>query len=146
MSPRGAQYGVVDPDLKVKGIAGLRVIDASVLVRFISIGALTTEESKTAGSQSSTQAYQETVTQQDTYVADCTAASRLDEEDCLDSDPAGLGGISLAIFKVCHRLVFLKLLNTVFEARAICFGGEVFVVRVYSLQKHSMILHLGCGL
>ncbi|KAJ7871753.1 aryl-alcohol-oxidase from pleurotus Eryingii [Mycena leptocephala] len=34
MSPRGAQYGVVDPDLKVKGIhliAGLRVIDASVL-------------------------------------------------------------------------------------------------------------------
>lgn len=35
MSPRGAQYGVVDPDLKVKGIAGLRVIDASVLVRFI---------------------------------------------------------------------------------------------------------------
>ncbi|KAJ6506964.1 GMC oxidoreductase-domain-containing protein, partial [Mycena sanguinolenta] len=31
MSPRGAQYGVVDPDLKVKGFAGLRVIDASVL-------------------------------------------------------------------------------------------------------------------
>ncbi|KAF7351779.1 hypothetical protein MSAN_01611300 [Mycena sanguinolenta] len=31
MSPRGAQYGVVDPDLRVKGIAGLRVIDASVL-------------------------------------------------------------------------------------------------------------------
>ncbi|KAJ7734085.1 pyranose dehydrogenase [Mycena metata] len=31
MSPRGAQYGVVDPDLKVKGIAGLRVIDASVV-------------------------------------------------------------------------------------------------------------------
>ncbi|KAJ7323935.1 pyranose dehydrogenase [Mycena albidolilacea] len=31
MSPKGAQYGVVDPDLRVKGIAGLRVIDASVL-------------------------------------------------------------------------------------------------------------------
>ncbi|KAJ7235004.1 aryl-alcohol oxidase-like protein [Mycena haematopus] len=31
MSPVGAQYGVVDPDLKVKGISGLRVIDASVL-------------------------------------------------------------------------------------------------------------------
>jgi choline dehydrogenase len=35
MSPHGAQYGVVDPDLRVKGIAGLRVIDASVLVRVI---------------------------------------------------------------------------------------------------------------
>ncbi|KAF8179707.1 aryl-alcohol oxidase [Mycena galopus ATCC 62051] len=31
MSPRGVRCGVVDPDLKVKGIAGLRVIDASVL-------------------------------------------------------------------------------------------------------------------
>ncbi|KAJ6495031.1 alcohol oxidase [Mycena sanguinolenta] len=31
MSPRGAQYGVVDPDLKVKGFARLRVIDASVI-------------------------------------------------------------------------------------------------------------------
>ncbi|KAJ6509666.1 aryl-alcohol oxidase-like protein [Mycena vulgaris] len=28
MSPRGAHYGVVDPDLKVKGAYGLRVIDA----------------------------------------------------------------------------------------------------------------------
>jgi choline dehydrogenase-like flavoprotein len=35
MSPRGAHYGVVDPDLRVKGIAGLRVIDASVLVRAV---------------------------------------------------------------------------------------------------------------
>ncbi|KAJ7231169.1 aryl-alcohol oxidase-like protein [Mycena haematopus] len=31
MSPQGAQYGVVDPDLSVKGIFGLRAIDASVL-------------------------------------------------------------------------------------------------------------------
>ncbi|KAJ7625892.1 hypothetical protein FB45DRAFT_1060499 [Roridomyces roridus] len=31
MSPRGAQYGAVDPDLKVKGIYGLRVVDVSVL-------------------------------------------------------------------------------------------------------------------
>lgn len=32
MSPRGARYGVVDPDLTVKGVTGLSVIDASVLV------------------------------------------------------------------------------------------------------------------
>ncbi|TDL26770.1 pyranose dehydrogenase [Rickenella mellea] len=31
MSPRGARWGVVDPDLKVKGVKGLRVVDASVL-------------------------------------------------------------------------------------------------------------------
>ncbi|RDB16510.1 Pyranose dehydrogenase [Hypsizygus marmoreus] len=31
MSPRGARYGVVDPDLRVKGVDGLRIVDASVL-------------------------------------------------------------------------------------------------------------------
>jgi choline dehydrogenase len=32
MSARGAQHGVVDPDLTVKGVAGLRIVDGSVLV------------------------------------------------------------------------------------------------------------------
>lgn len=31
MSPRGAKHGVLDPDLKVKGIKGLRVVDASAI-------------------------------------------------------------------------------------------------------------------
>ncbi|KAJ6524246.1 aryl-alcohol oxidase precursor [Mycena vulgaris] len=31
MSPKGAGFGVVDPDLVVKGISGLRIIDASIL-------------------------------------------------------------------------------------------------------------------
>ncbi|KAF8164816.1 hypothetical protein B0H34DRAFT_793279 [Crassisporium funariophilum] len=30
MSPKGAKWGVVDPDLKVKGTEGLRIVDASV--------------------------------------------------------------------------------------------------------------------
>jgi choline dehydrogenase-like flavoprotein len=32
MSPKGAKYGVADPDLRVKGVSGLRVVDASVFV------------------------------------------------------------------------------------------------------------------
>lgn len=32
MSPKHANYGVVDPDLLVKGLRGLRIVDASVLV------------------------------------------------------------------------------------------------------------------
>jgi len=35
MSPRGANWGVVDPDHRVKGTNGLRVIDVSVLVKYI---------------------------------------------------------------------------------------------------------------
>jgi len=31
MSPKGANYGVVDPDLRVKGVSGLRIVDASIL-------------------------------------------------------------------------------------------------------------------
>jgi choline dehydrogenase-like flavoprotein len=32
MSPRNASWGVVDPDFRVKGTTGLRVVDASVFV------------------------------------------------------------------------------------------------------------------
>ena len=32
MSPRGAYWSVVDPNLKVKGVRGLRVVDGSVIV------------------------------------------------------------------------------------------------------------------
>jgi choline dehydrogenase-like flavoprotein len=35
MSPQGAQWGVVDPDLKVKGVEGLRIVDGSVIVSLI---------------------------------------------------------------------------------------------------------------
>lgn len=34
MAPANAQWGVVDPDLRVKGLSGLRVVDVSVLVSF----------------------------------------------------------------------------------------------------------------
>ncbi|KAK0201309.1 alcohol oxidase [Desarmillaria ectypa] len=33
MSPRGAEWGVVDPDLLLKGVEGVRIVDASVLPR-----------------------------------------------------------------------------------------------------------------
>ena len=32
MSPVGAKWGIVDPDLRVKGVSGLRIVDLSVLV------------------------------------------------------------------------------------------------------------------
>lgn len=32
MSPAGADWGVVDPDLKLKGAKGVRIVDASVIV------------------------------------------------------------------------------------------------------------------
>jgi choline dehydrogenase len=32
MAPHGAEWGVVDPDFKVRGIKGLRIVDASVVV------------------------------------------------------------------------------------------------------------------
>lgn len=35
MSPKGAKWGVVDPDLKVKGVEGLRIADGSILVSAI---------------------------------------------------------------------------------------------------------------
>jgi choline dehydrogenase len=35
MSPKGAHWGVVDPDLKVKGVEGLRIVDGSVLVSWL---------------------------------------------------------------------------------------------------------------
>lgn len=34
MSPKGASYGVTNPDLTVKGVTGLRVVDASVIVSY----------------------------------------------------------------------------------------------------------------
>jgi choline dehydrogenase-like flavoprotein len=36
MSAKDAGYGVVDPDLRVKGTSGLRIVDASVMVRNLS--------------------------------------------------------------------------------------------------------------
>lgn len=35
MSPKGADYGVTDPDLKLKKVEGVRIVDASVFVRLL---------------------------------------------------------------------------------------------------------------
>lgn len=35
MTPRGASWGVVDPDFRVKGTTGLRIVDASVIVSLL---------------------------------------------------------------------------------------------------------------
>ena len=43
MSPKGARWGVTDPDLKVKGVRGIRVVDASVIVKSLSFSSLTAE-------------------------------------------------------------------------------------------------------
>ncbi|KAK0499312.1 aryl-alcohol-oxidase from pleurotus Eryingii [Armillaria luteobubalina] len=37
MSPVGADWGVVDPDFRMKGAGGVRIVDASVLVVFFSV-------------------------------------------------------------------------------------------------------------
>lgn len=34
MSPKGAAWGVVDPDFHVKGVTGLRIVDSSIMVSF----------------------------------------------------------------------------------------------------------------
>lgn len=39
MSPKGASWGVVDPDLTVKGLCGLRVVDLSIVVRRLLLNA-----------------------------------------------------------------------------------------------------------
>jgi choline dehydrogenase len=37
MSPKDANWGVVDPDLLVKKVSGLRIVDASIMVKHFSL-------------------------------------------------------------------------------------------------------------
>lgn len=37
MAPHGASWGVVDPDFRVRGARGLRIVDASVIVSFFAV-------------------------------------------------------------------------------------------------------------
>ncbi|KAJ7282835.1 hypothetical protein C8J57DRAFT_1499798 [Mycena rebaudengoi] len=66
MAPRGAGYGVVDPDLRVKGLRGLRVVDLAVWpfipaahtqtaagLKLVFLGKLLVQEPATSGSWSS---------------------------------------------------------------------------------------------
>lgn len=40
MPARSASYSVADPDLKVKGVRGLRIVDASIMVSASDLGSL----------------------------------------------------------------------------------------------------------
>lgn len=35
MCPKGIKCGVIDPDLRVKGVSGLRIVNSSVLLIFV---------------------------------------------------------------------------------------------------------------
>jgi len=43
MSPIGANWGVVDPDLRVKGVSRLRIVDLSILVSAFPLNSLLLE-------------------------------------------------------------------------------------------------------
>lgn len=48
MGKKGTKAGVVNPDLTVKGASNLRVVDASIFVRFFPISILS--DTRTSGS------------------------------------------------------------------------------------------------